>query len=161
MCPTLTTITFFFTRSLFTLIFHSCLEGATPKMQCEYIVTVPIFQSQTGTPILCHQKSSCRYQKPAFVVAFWAFDNYYIPRDPITLSKDDWGLQWLPQQGILVLVLFSEGDWILRVWYSLATSKWAEFNFWIGCLIEFLQDMLLSYKVGPGSSSKWSYEPYK
>ena len=34
------------------------------------------------------------YQKPAFVVAFWVFDNYYIiPRDPIILSKDDWGLQ--------------------------------------------------------------------
>lgn len=54
----------FFTRSLFTLIFHSYLEGATPKMQCEYIVTFPIFQSQTGTPILCHQKSSL---KPAWV----------------------------------------------------------------------------------------------
>ena len=32
------------------------------------------------------------------------------PRDPITLSEDDWGVQSPPQQGIKVPLPFSEGD---------------------------------------------------
>ena len=36
------------------------------------------------------------------------------PRDPITLSEDDWGLQSPRQQGIWVPLPFSEGDWIPR-----------------------------------------------
>ena len=35
-----------------------------------------------------------------------------IPRDPITLSEDDWGVQSPPQQSIRVPLPFSEGDWI-------------------------------------------------
>ena len=36
------------------------------------------------------------------------------PRDPITFSDDDWGVQSPPQLGIWVALPFSEGDWIDR-----------------------------------------------
>jgi len=39
-----------------------------------------------------------------------------VPMDPITLSDDDWGAKSHPQQGILVPLPFSEGDWIPREW---------------------------------------------
>ena len=43
-----------------------------------------------------------------FLPALW------IPRHPITLSEDDWGLQSPPQHGIRVPLSFSGGDWIPR-----------------------------------------------
>ena len=49
-----------------------------------------------------------------YVCWFWSIFNF--PRDLITLSEDDWGVQSPPQQCILVLLPFSEGDWIPRVY---------------------------------------------
>ena len=39
---------------------------------------------------------------------------YIYPRDPITLSEDDWGVQSPPEPSIWVPLRFSEGDWIPR-----------------------------------------------
>ena len=39
----------------------------------------------------------------------------YYPRDPISLSVDDWGVQSPSQQNIEVPLPFLEGDWIPRV----------------------------------------------
>ena len=36
------------------------------------------------------------------------------PRDPITLSDDDYGVESPPQKGIWISIPFSEGDWIPR-----------------------------------------------
>ena len=49
------------------------------------------------------------------------FFHWPIPRDPITLSEDDWGVQSPPQQSMSVSLPFSEGDWILTVCWLFKT----------------------------------------
>ena len=44
----------------------------------------------------------------------WEVYNFTYPRDPITLSDDDWGVQSAPQRKVLRFheTILSFGDWI-------------------------------------------------